>query len=168
MRDSSVTRCTLQNLLWPTVDRASAAHRLRQTLLKLRKIGLQVVRDGQYRLSVTAQSVWVDCDEILSEGLLNSNSARTKSIVLLPGYEPRFSEPFLDWLDEKKRQLNGLLSRIMLPMIAQQRVEGRWDQVEFNAIRLLGFAPYNDTRQIHGRRRLQVSGAKTPSVIDAS
>ena len=144
MRDAPVTRSTLQNLLWPTVERASAAHRLRQSLLKLRKLGLPIMPDGQYRLGVSANSVWVDCDELLNEGLVNSASDNPRSLVLLSGYEPRFSEPYLDWLDEKKRQLNGLLCRIMLPVIGQQRVEGRWNQVEFNALRLLAFAPYNE------------------------
>ena len=63
---------------------------------------------------------------------------------MLPAYEPRFSQAYLEWLDSQKAEVNASMTRVMLGIIARHRVKGEWVEVERNATRLLRFQPYNE------------------------
>src|SRR6266496_3050872 len=66
------------------------------------------------------------------------------ALVMLPAYEPRFSQAYLEWLDSQKAEVNSSMTRVMLGIIARHRVKGEWVEVERNATRLLRFQPYNE------------------------
>jgi DNA-binding SARP family transcriptional activator len=150
-RRRSVSRRALQALLWPDVSDRVAAHRLRQTLLKLRRLGLPIVIEATGNILVAADSVTVDYEEFLAtrKGV---DRAGSDALVMLPAYEPRFSGAFLEWLDARKSEVNASMTRVMLGIIARHRVKGEWVEAELNASRLLRFQPYNEERRWRWRK----------------
>jgi DNA-binding SARP family transcriptional activator/tetratricopeptide (TPR) repeat protein len=158
-RDAPVSRQKLQSLLWPSISPKLASHRLRQTLLKLRQLGLPIELKGRGNLVLGSASLSVDYEEFLAsrKGVdRNSNDA----LVMLPGYEPRFSQPFLEWLDARKQEVNASMTRVMLGIIARHRVKGEWVEAELNASRLLRFQPYNEEATLAMAEACAMRGGK--------
>ena len=142
-RKEPISRRTIQALLWPDVSDRVAAHRLRQTLLKLRQIGMPIEVSGKGHIGLNGTPVTVDYEEFLATKKF-VETGNNDALVMLPAYEPRFSEAYLEWLDAQKAEVNASMTRVMLGIIARHRVKGEWVEVERNATRLLRFQPYNE------------------------
>jgi hypothetical protein len=158
-RRKPVSRRSLQAVLWPDASDGSAAHRLRQTLLKLRRVGFPIEPAGNGQISLASVSVRVDYEDLLST---RSGLDRTgdDSLVLLPAYEPRFSERFLEWLDTWKADVNASMTRLMLGIIARHRVKGEWVEAERYAAKLLQFQPYNEEATLAMAEACAMRGGK--------
>ncbi len=158
-RKEPVRRRAIQALLWPAASDSTAAHRLRQTLLKLRQLGLPIELKDKGYLSLAAESVSVDYEEFLAsrKGVERSND---DALVMLPAYEPRFSQPYLEWLDARKAEVNASMTRVMLGIIARHRVKGEWVEAELNASRLLRFQPYNEEATLAMAEACAMRGGK--------
>ena len=86
----TLPRRALVDLLWPTADDRSARHCLRQTLYRLRRLGVP--------LRATAESVTLSADVVsLAHDALQvqiaSGDLRLPDGAYLPGYLPRLSAP---------------------------------------------------------------------------
>lgn len=146
-------------MLWPDASDRVASHRLRQTLLKLRRDGFPIELAGKGHVSLATESVRVDYEDFLEtrNGIeRNSNNA----LVLLPAYEPRFSEPYLEWLDTWKADVNASMTRVVLGIIARHRVKGEWVEAERNASKLLRFQPYNEEATLAMAEACAMRGGK--------
>ena len=119
-RDSAVSRQRLQSLLWPGSPDSIAAHRLRQTLFKLRKIGYPIEADGRSRLVLDPVTVISDYELLLSSDTHEASNAHTAR-PLFEGYEPHFSWQYSDWLDEQKKTIAASLEARLLDRISKQR-----------------------------------------------
>src|SRR5688572_763080 len=84
-RREPVSRRKLERILWPDADESVASHRLRQTLLKLRRIGFPVVGRAM-RLSIDSVPVNVDYEHLIMAG--QNPSMDHGSLAVLPDYEP--------------------------------------------------------------------------------
>src|SRR5947208_7488184 len=62
-RGTSVSRRHLSSLLWPEAPEKVRAHRLRQTLHQLKKLGVSV-RADRYKLEFSKQASFCDFDRI--------------------------------------------------------------------------------------------------------
>jgi DNA-binding SARP family transcriptional activator/tetratricopeptide (TPR) repeat protein len=158
-RGDPVSRRTIQALLWPSASDSVASHRLRQTLLKLRRLGFPIDLKNKGNISVAAEAVSVDFEEFLAarKGVdFRSNDA----LVMLPAYEPRFSAPYLEWIDALKAKVNASMTRVMLGIIAGHRVKGEWVEAELNASRLLRFQPYNEEATLAMAEACAMRGGK--------
>ena len=84
----------MQAVLWPDASDRSAAHRLRQTLLKLRRVGFPIEVAGKGQISLATVSVRIDYEDFLAtrNGI---ERAGIYALVLLTAYEPSFSVRFL-------------------------------------------------------------------------
>ena len=142
-RKEPISRRTIQALLWPDASDRVAAHRLRQTLLKLRQLGMPIEMSGKGHIGLNGTPVSVDYEEFLATKKFVENG-NNDALVMLPAYEPRFSQAYLEWLDSQKAEVNASMTRVMLGIIARHRVKGEWVEVERNATRLLRFQPYNE------------------------
>ena len=166
-RKEPVSRRTLQALLWPDESSRVAAHRLRQTLLKLRQLGIPIQLSGQAHIGLNGAPVSVDYEEFLAarKGVDGGNN---DALVMLPAYEPRFSQAYLEWLDRQKAEVNASMTRLMLGIIARHRVKGEWVEVERNASRLLRFQPYNEEATLAMAESCAMRGAKLEamSILD--
>src|ERR1700741_4015403 len=65
-RGKPVSRARLQSLIWPHVNRQSRSHRLRQTLLQLKKLGFRMRCDRNTILSDSQDAV-SDVDALLRQ-----------------------------------------------------------------------------------------------------
>ncbi|MGK2963076.1 MAG: ATP-binding protein [Gemmatimonadaceae bacterium] len=165
-RKEPVSRRHLEALLWPDVEQSAASHRLRQTLLKLKRLGIPVQRVGNARLSLEHPRVTTDFAAFLEAPGHNSIPA---SLVLLPGYSPSFSQTFLEWLDGHRRAVEAIVTRYMLGTIARHRSRGQWADVEHAAASLRAIAPFNEEAALalaeaHAMRGSKIEGIR---ILDA-
>src|SRR5688572_7726091 len=158
-RSEPVSRRSIQAVLWPDASDGTAAHRLRQTLLKLRRLGFPIGVAGKGHVSLATESVRVDYEDFLAtrNGLERSGN---DALVLLPAYEPRFSQRYLEWLDTWKADVNASMTRVMLGIIARHRVKGEWVEAERNAAKLLRFQPYNEEATLAMAEACAMRGGK--------
>jgi tetratricopeptide (TPR) repeat protein len=142
-KSHSHSRRTIEELLWPGIDHRSAAHRLRQTLVKLRQIGVPVVRLGIDRLQLA-------CEATLDIGLLVDPSRLTIDQLVgdlqlpLHDYKPSFSNAFADWVESKRHAYAAPLIDRFLGLVADLRYRGEWASVGEIATALLTIAPLNE------------------------
>src|SRR6476619_2087709 len=99
-RGKPTPRAALAELIWPEIDSTSSAHRLRQTLLQLKKLGLRIraTRDS-VKLD---DDVETDADQASIERLDDDDDS--KSVAFLPGYDPHLSTSFSEWLDTVRNE----------------------------------------------------------------
>jgi DNA-binding SARP family transcriptional activator/tetratricopeptide (TPR) repeat protein len=141
-RNDPVSRRRLESLLWPEAESNVASHRLRQTILKLRKLGVSIESVGSSRLKITC-AVFVDADTTEIQAYVHTR-ADSCSLVPLSGYEPRVSHPYSEWLETKRNEIRASLTQEMLIAISQRRSRGDWLGVEVQANRLIEFDPFNE------------------------
>ncbi|MDQ3243322.1 MAG: AAA family ATPase [Gemmatimonadota bacterium] len=161
-RKDPVSRRGLERLLWPGVAPSVASHRLRQTLLKLKRLGVPVEAAGKATLRIDPACVDTDFERLLDNP--TTPAPITKALGVLPGYEPTFSPLFADWLDSRSARINSSLSRLLLSVIARNRVAGDWSEVESNATNLLRVSPYNEEATLALAESYALRGAKIDAV----
>jgi DNA-binding SARP family transcriptional activator len=134
------SRERLARLLWPDIKDKPRDHRLRQTVLQLKKHGLPVEAD-RTMLRLPTNTVQSDIAK-LGEGEL-ANFAQLDSLEFLPGYNPRFSEPFRDWVDAKRDEVHAGATRLLLRAVEEKRLQGDWSAVERIAANFILLEPLN-------------------------
>lgn len=160
-RERRVSRSALAELLWPSVREPTRGHRLRQTLLQLKKLGFPVVADlNQVRLST--QEVRTDVDR--SHTGENGEFQKNHSLEFLPGYSPLFSEPFRDWVDATRGEVHSVIARSLLPRIQRARESGEWALVEEYTTNCLSLDPYNEIAVLAKAEATAMRGAKREAV----
>src|SRR5436190_1285537 len=106
-RGRSPSRSKVASLLWPRAAERTRAHRLRQTILQLKKLGI-VIHADRTKLCLPEDTAWCDFDEISA----NATAVLDERFVeFLPGYSPRCSDAFRDWVDSKRGEVHTLISR---------------------------------------------------------
>src|ERR1700687_382653 len=141
-RGKRVSRGRLASLLWPRVLEKGRAHRLRQTILQLKKLGIMVEADrGSLQLSqFDARS---DIDDLAGADI--GVVIRKDSLEFLPGYSPRLSEPFRDWVDTQRDQSHAVATRRLVEGLNSARQRGDWATCERLAWHCRKLDPFNET-----------------------
>ena len=140
-RERRISRSGLAELLWPGVEPSTRSHRLRQTLLQLKKLGFPVSADRD-RVGLSTREVRTDIDRADSSG---NGRSESDALEFLPGYSPLFSEPFRDWVDGKRSEINSNSSRALVALLGAERNRADWNAVEATARRILQLDPYNES-----------------------
>ena len=141
-RHTPVFRRKIESLLWPTADGPITSHRLRQTLLKIRKLGVPVQTVGTGRVQVTC-AVQIDADALLVDPDLSS-LAEPKAFAPLADYEPSVSHAFTQWVESKRSEYHAPIVELFLKALAEHRARGDWTKAASLASHLLRLAPYNE------------------------
>ncbi|MBA3341661.1 MAG: AAA family ATPase [Gemmatimonadaceae bacterium] len=162
-RKQPVSRRALEAVLWPDVSAATRSHRLRQTLLKLKRAGVPVESIGKAKLSLHGTAVSADFEELLATPPA-ADSSGTPCIGVLPDYYPRVSSAYDQWLDGSRDGIEAAITRLMLGLIAQQRMLARWTQVESNATQLLRVAPFNEQATLALAEAQAMCGAQLDAI----
>lgn len=160
-RKEPVSRRKLEKVLWPDADEAAASHRLRQTLLKLRRSGLPVTGNA-IRLSLDTVAASVDYEQLIASA--HNGSSDHGSVSVLPDYEPEVSREFSRWVEGKRDVITGLITPAILGIISQRRSRGDWAGVEYSATGLLRAAPYNEEATLALAEAHAMRGSKLESV----
>jgi DNA-binding SARP family transcriptional activator len=162
-RNEPVWRRQLQDILWPKVSPPVRAHRLRQTLLKLRQLGIVIARPTPSQIALGQTNIAVDYEIFVADAASDIHDG-PEHLAVLRGYEPRFSSPFMEWVDLKRGQIESMISRVLLDIIARNRVRGAWQQVERYALQLARLQPDNEEVTLALAEALSMRGAKSDAL----
>src|ERR1700680_183051 len=160
-RGKRVSRTGLASLLWPGVGEKNRAHRIRQTILQLKKLGI-IVRADRDKLQISDNDTHIDVDELLS--FEPPGAFERESFEFLPGYKGCFSEPYRDWLDAKREETRAILTRRLVSSIRLARASGDWENCEKLAVRCRGLDPFNESAVLAHAEASAMRGSKIEAV----
>ena len=160
-RGKRVSRARLASLLWPRVPEKARAHRLRQTILQLKKLGMMVRadRDNLQLSQFDARSDIEDLSISDPAPVLNKDS-----LEFLPGYSPRLSESLRDWVDTQRDQIQGVATRRLVEALNGARQKGDWSTSEQLALHCHKLDPFNETAIIARAEASAMRGNKKEAV----
>ncbi|MEO6865575.1 MAG: AAA family ATPase, partial [Gemmatimonadaceae bacterium] len=101
-RGKRVPRRLLEALFWPGVAAVDASHSLSELIHKLRSKGVHIERDGASCVWIPREAVTVDIESLSAEP---PTAIADRDLSILPGYAPRASAAFNDWVDEWRGQM---------------------------------------------------------------
>jgi DNA-binding SARP family transcriptional activator len=156
-----VSRMRLASLLWPSVPEKARGHRMRQTILQLKKLGIVVMvdRDSVY---VSKSDVRSDTDALSVED--HPSVLIPESLEFLPGYAPRLSESFRDWVESRRSDVHAAGTRILVHAIERHRLHADWVAVEKTAAKCLALDAYNETAVLAQAEAAAMLGGKRKAV----
>jgi DNA-binding SARP family transcriptional activator len=160
-RGKRVSRKGFASLLWPRVAEVSRAHRLRQTILRLKKLGL-VLRSDRDTVQLSKHDSRSDVnDSSQSDATLVENS---ESFEFLPGYNPAFSEPFREWVDTKRSEVHSAATKILVHSLDRARLQADWSSVEKLAAKCLALDGFNEVAVLAKAEAAAMRGGKRKAV----
>jgi DNA-binding SARP family transcriptional activator len=160
-RGKRVSRARLASLLWPRVAERARAHRMRQTILQLKKLGVKVSADRN-TLNLEKAAARSDLDDLSELDLALSENQNF--LEFLPGYNPHFSEEFRDWIDSKREQSHSALTRSLLSTLQVARDSGNWLKVEQISGHCLALDTYNEVAILARAEAYAMRGQKAAGV----
>jgi len=160
-RGKSVSRKRLASLLWPQVDEKARAHRLRQTILQLKKVGFIVTADRD-SLQCSPHDPGSDIAELA--GTCADALTAHASLEFLPGYSPIFSDSFRDWVDAQREETHALVTRRLVTELNTARTKGDWSTCDRFARQCLKLDPFNESAVLAQAEASAMRGAKTQAI----
>jgi DNA-binding SARP family transcriptional activator len=160
-RGNRVSRKRLASLLWPRVPEIARAHRLRQTLLQLKKVGF-IVKADRNILQCSPHDHRSDIAELA--GLDSDSFVANVSLEFLPGYSPTFSDAFRDWVDARREETNVLVTRRLVTDLNSARAKGDWPTCDRFARQCLKLDPFNESAVMAQAEASAMRGAKTQAI----
>jgi DNA-binding SARP family transcriptional activator len=161
-RGKRVSRTRLASLLWPRVPEKARGHRLRQTILQLKKLGIMTWADRD-SLQLSQYDVRSDIDELAGENITDVGAH--ESLEFLPGYNPRLSEALRDWVETKRGPIHSAVTRILVRSLEQARLQADWARVERIATQCLSLDTYNETAVLAQAEAAAMRGGKRKAVF---
>jgi DNA-binding SARP family transcriptional activator len=160
-RGKRVSRARLASLLWPRVPEKARAHRLRQTVLQLKKVGVMVRadRDNLQLSEFDARSDIEDLSISDPAPVLNKDS-----LEFLPGYSPRLSESLREWIESKRSEVHAAATKLLIGDLERSRFRADWPNVERTATKCLSLDAYNETAVLARAEAAAMSGGKRKAV----
>src|SRR3990172_1078874 len=120
-----VPRDDVARLFWPQNGIEAARHNLRQSLYRLRVLGVPV-RSGAKSSVLDAHLVEADYAPVVAEGAPASVYMRMTDVAVLPGYSPRFSRAYVRWIEEFREDVGTRMRRGLVRAISEMRARGRF------------------------------------------
>src|SRR5688500_19369343 len=130
-RGRPIPRSILIELFWPGPDENASRHCARQLLYRLRQLGVPLEGDNG-TVAIALDEAELDYETLLATDGPDGMLGRT-GIVFLPGYAPRLSPRFDEWLEEHRDHVHGRLRKALLRRIQEARAQARWADVEMLA-----------------------------------
>ena len=159
-RGKAVSRSKLAQLLWPEASQESRSHRLRQTILQLKRLGLPV-RADRNTVQLRHEDV-TDQSEIVASAV--TGFKEDESLDFLPGYNPGFSAPFREWVETIRNQFQASSVTLLVKRITAARLRADWPQVEQIAAKCLALDPYNEEAVLAKAEAAAMRGSKRAAV----
>jgi DNA-binding SARP family transcriptional activator/predicted XRE-type DNA-binding protein len=159
-RGKPVSRSRIASLLWPRVAESARAHRLRQTIHQLKKLGIAIDADRDV-LRLAENGVQSDIGSFSDKDF---PFFEKKGLEFLPGYNPSFSEPFQDWVDAARQREHSTLTQTLLSMLQLARDCGKWTEVERISGHCLSLDAYNEAAVLARAEAYAMRGQKARAV----
>ena len=158
----TLPRRALVELFWPTAEDVSARHCLRQTLYRLRHLGVPL-RTTAETVMLAADVVALDHDALQVQ--LASGELRIPDGAYLPGYLPRLSAPFAEWVEHERALVHADMRRVLMAAIGEARIEGRYADVERLARACLTLDPLNEDATLALTEAIATTGSKAEALV---
>jgi DNA-binding SARP family transcriptional activator len=149
MNPGQVGRATLADMFWPYQGTEQSRHSLRNALLEMRRY-LPDAALHLYTDFSTVELIGAECDlDAWAEAIDRSDRASFENAVaiwrgpLLEGIEIQ-SEPWNEWLESRRRQLQGLMEPVLLQLAESASRCGDHDAAISFARRLVRAEPYDE------------------------
>lgn len=156
-------RDEMAHVFWPGQPSEPARHCLRQALYRLRGLGVPVSSGARVTM-LEERYVEADYLPLVAEGAPASVYVRVRDVSVLPGYIPRFSRPFAEWLEAFRNEVASRVRRGLVRAIADARARGRYSLVEELARRCLAIDPLNEEATLALAEATALAGNKLEAV----
>jgi DNA-binding SARP family transcriptional activator len=156
-----IARAEIIEVIWSGVADRKANQCLRQTLYKLNSMGA-ALRCSRTHVVLPGRSIQSDCSALLeaSERAEMERLADSISGAFLPSYTPRFSVPYVEWLDRQRDLVTSALRRVLVAGMNAHRERGEWRRAEQLALRCLAIDPLNEEATLVMAEAAALSGSK--------
>ncbi|MCC6319609.1 MAG: AAA family ATPase [Gemmatimonadaceae bacterium] len=161
--DIGVARDELASLIWPEASIESSRHNLRQTLYRLRQLGVPVNMKGG-RVVLTELDVEVDVRELIHGAVSREGLLRLATRGFLPGYAPRFGTKFMSWLQDLRDRIDRVRRHALVDALQAARSHATFREVQGFARALLALDPLNETATLLLAEALVMEGSKVEAV----
>lgn len=152
-----VSRTRLAGLLWPNAVPNVRSHRLRQTLLQVKRIGVD--------LTVTRDTVRISPGSFAIDTAVGIPSREGSAIwpahlEILTGYDPSFSEPFSEWVELVRERIKVKLLERLIPALENARSSGDWVYANCLASYCLDLDSFNESALLARAEAFAMRGQK--------
>lgn len=158
-----VPRDDVARLFWPQHGIEAARHNLRQSLYRLRVLGVPV-RSGAKSSVLDTHFVEADFSPVVAEGAPASVYLRMADVAVLPGYSPRFSRAFARWVETFREDVGTRIRRGLVRAISEMRARGRYADVERLCRHCLVLDPLNEEATLALAEAVALAGGKVEAV----
>jgi DNA-binding SARP family transcriptional activator len=161
-----IPREQLLTLLWPDADEEKGTHSLRQMFYKLRTHGVTLDSDAE-RVVLPPGMVTTDYDTLLAPTSVVPVEQLLERIPggFLPGYMPRASRPFAEWVEAQRAVVNAALRRQIVVGINQLKTVGDWPATYALAQRCLELDPLNEEATLALAEAMAMDGSKARAIM---
>lgn len=158
-------RPDLLGMLWPNAPGSRAAHCLRQTIYRLRTLGVPLEAE-RAQLSLPPAAVDCDVDALLRVRRGDDVEQVAEAIggPFLPGYAPTFSEPLRDWVERHRDLVTAGARRVLVGAIAARKSRAEWAEVERLAHQCLVIDPLNEEATLALAEAAALHGGKAEAM----
>jgi DNA-binding SARP family transcriptional activator/tetratricopeptide (TPR) repeat protein len=154
-----VTRQRIANVLWPHLDERRSLGTLRQVAYALRRLGVHLHWDT-HAVQIAARDVDLDVNRVMARYAAGSIDPDGPIGAFLTGYTPRLSPEFNAWVDGERARQHTALTAVLLGVLNENRVRGRWSAVDLLARRCLAFDMLNEEATFALAEAAAMSGRK--------
>ncbi len=158
-----VPRDEMARLFWPNQATEAGRHCLRQAIYRLRVLGV-AVRSGAKATILDTHFLDADYAAAVAEGAPAAVYLRLQDVSVLPGYSPRFSRPFANWVEDFRSEIGGRIRRGLVRAISEMRARGRYADVERLCRFCLRLDPLNEEATLALAESVALAGGKAEAV----
>ena len=160
-----IERREIIEAIWAGVPDRRANQCLRQTLYKLNAMGA-ALRCSRTHVVLPSRSVQSDCSALLEAHERAELERLAESIpgAFLPGYAPRFSEPYTEWLERHRDLVSSALRRALVTGMNARKSRGEWRRAEPLAMHCLAIDPLNEEATLVLAEAAALSGSKVKAL----
>lgn len=158
-----VPRDEIARLFWPDHGTEAGRHCLRQSIYRLRVLGV-AVRSGAKATVLDTHFLDADYAPVTAEGAPAAAYLRLENVSVLPGYSPRFSRPFANWVEDFRSEVGSRIRRGLVRAISEMRARGRYADVERLCRFCLRLDPLNEEATLALAESVALAGGKAEAV----
>lgn len=160
-----IERREIIEVIWAGVTDRKANQCLRQTLYKLNSMGA-ALRCSRTHVMLPRRSVQSDCAALVDAGERAELERLADTIpgAFLPGYMPRFSVPYVEWLERQRDLVTSALRRALVTGMNARKARGEWRRAEPLAMRCLAIDPLNEEATLVLAEAAAMNGSKVKAL----
>ncbi len=148
-RGNRIPRRGVERFFWPTMRSGDAAHSLSELIRKLRGKGVLIQRDEASCIWLPRDGASVDIDSLAAEPL---TGMADRDLSILPGYIPRSSPEFSDWVDEWREHMRLRVLDDVVAATARATGARDWPLALALARQALKLEPTNESALLYRAR----------------